>query len=259
MASRTTLSNKKQFLEDRGYDIIFYSGKMKDAPGNLRHIFRDMPAGYFVIDRKNVVPLSWPPDSLGDQMKLNALVNEAFHLVLSNDLSKNGWVFVAVKNGEPTVFDERPRSALGIGRRVWQPFKSEWAGREDGFYVVHEDGYVGPCKSRFEAIERAAIDSGRLDRRYYGDESLPEPFAGTLHTVTVAPGSYGLLTDENTILAMIVPHPQLGDMQATARMLSAAPEMYKLVELLLNGSTDPDVLPRALDAARVVQTLVLEG
>lgn len=43
------MSNYMQVLENSGYTVFVYSGHLRNAPPRFKHVFRDLPAGHYLL------------------------------------------------------------------------------------------------------------------------------------------------------------------------------------------------------------------
>lgn len=240
MSSRVSVSNKRRFLDDSGYSLFVYSGKLKDAPQQVKHILHGSSAGWYTIHLgiKSVYPLPIPPPDLVGVSQVEWLATEAFYTVLAHHLFRMDWAFFNLKGEELTVLDMRPDPR-------WDASEFEGLVRTyperypNGYYAVTEKTEVGPHTSERGMLEDAAIRTGMLDGYYTTDlQPVGKPFDGVLRPVNVAANVYGLMTDHNQMLATVLNNPSLGDALATARMLALAPEMLTLIDRLAISPAD---------------------
>lgn len=159
------LDQKQQYLNDNGYEVYYYTGKLKDAPQRLKHMLRDfVKGGWFVIDNagRHVYPLTFPE---GKPVHQTRVLIEAFTATLFLKLAEAGYVLAHVKSGKIDVADARAKNAPVINLQQYKHLK-------DGYYTILDGVETnGPFNTYHNAIEETA----RLEGLLLVLEAEPQP------------------------------------------------------------------------------------
>lgn len=145
----------QQYLENSGWQIIRYSGKLKDAPKQARHIFRDLGAGTYVCrlygKPVQVVGVFETPHS-------DEQLSYAFFAVLYTELAAVPVTFYDHNNDGTRLLhvpDDYDYDNDLDRRRIDRL-------SEPGVYAVSEQGIDGPYNNLDSAVIGAAIRHGFL-------------------------------------------------------------------------------------------------
>lgn len=249
-----SIYNKRLFLAQNGYELFWFSGKLKDAPRQIVHLLRDAVPGWYIVHlgTSTMYPLADPASYLEGAPRAEWLANEAFYAVLSHHLARMGWVFYGKNGTDVSIFDIRPDAR-------WDSRTLVSALGGDGYYAADINGVSGPFLHEREMYDHAGIKSGLLDGYYSADpKPVGQPYNGFLRPVSVADNVYGLMTDTNHMLATILSNPSMGDALATARMLSLAPDMLQLLGRF-SKAADKKELDALIDGALALYNRVFEA
>lgn len=257
MSSRVSIANKRRFLDDSGYTLFAYTGQLRNAPPQLKHLLRECPPGWYVSHHglKLLYPLPAPPVNMVGASQIDWLATEAFYMVCAHLLPSMGWVFYGRRGQDISILDTRadPRWDAENFRQRLLAYPDQYP---DGYYATQGTTEVGAFAHERDMLEAAAIQSGYLDGYYSDVQPVGRPFNGVLRPVNVASNVYGLLTDHNQMVATVINNPGLGDALATARMLSLAPEMLALLDYL--AVSPADEYPQIAEAASQLRKRVFE-
>ncbi len=164
---KTPVDNYYPYIADCGYEIINFSGKLKDSPSPIKHILRDYPqGGYFAVNlgEKTALPLRKPPT--GKDLK-TWIDREAFFSVLAVQLARCGWVVVSIPlEGDVTLWDARHKPA-------WEFDSAKWADDDPGFYACNGRKASPPMANEMDAVEWAANEEKLLDGYQFVEMAQP--------------------------------------------------------------------------------------
>lgn len=102
---------RNKVLKELNYSIISYNGRINDAPRQYRHIFRDLTAGYWVIDNnsRKVLEQKIHVDNMDDKEAREWGINQGFLVAVANEVAEEDHaVFYYVSKEGVEQLDFRP-------------------------------------------------------------------------------------------------------------------------------------------------------
>lgn len=159
---------KFAMLRDSEYRVLYYNGRIKDAPSRFKHILRDYPAGvYLAYQGRDLIP-----QTINGTSELNYDLLQAWEIMMADTLVRKGYVFVEIIAPEQAgaIYPETVKMYDGKlstydNMIAYLSMLSKYFTFEKGVYAINvlkADGDMYKASDLTRLLERIALN-GRED------------------------------------------------------------------------------------------------